>query len=260
TTTNEVGGAELEVFTVMGSDNRTSGDDAPSFASLSLGWGCDGGVLYRDADGDGVGSAENGTTRRCGLGFGWSVENTDCDDRDPAVRPGAAEQCNGLDDDCDGQRDEGLESVMAWRDGDGDGFGQADAGAGRCGLGRVTNALDCDDSRASTSPDAGEVCNGRDDDCDGEVDGERCVPACVPQLETCNGEDDDCDGLVDEVAAGCPGAEVPQGCACGEGAPLLFAGVFLLAALRPGRLVRRTRARGTRSFSSRELRNRFSGR
>lgn len=43
-----------------------------------------------------------------------------------------------------------------------------------------------------------EVCDDqRDNDCDGAAD-EDCPPACTPAAETCNGLDDDCDQLVDE--------------------------------------------------------------
>jgi len=41
-------------------------------------------------------------------GDGYAVADGDCDDGDPAIHPGAAEVCNGIDDDCDGTTDEGL--------------------------------------------------------------------------------------------------------------------------------------------------------
>ncbi|MBM4320515.1 MAG: hypothetical protein FJ125_11280, partial [Deltaproteobacteria bacterium] len=87
--------------------------------------------------------------------------------------------------------------------------------------------------RLATRPCAGqEACNGRDDDCDGEVDEElsrpcsspcgdgeeRCAGgawgACsapAPGEERCNGADDDCDGEVDE--------ELGRACSspCGDG-------------------------------------------
>ena len=31
---------------------------------------------------------------------GWSVQDGDCDDNDPAVHPGAEEGCDGIDTDC----------------------------------------------------------------------------------------------------------------------------------------------------------------
>ncbi len=55
-------------------------------------------------------------------------------------------------------------------------------------------------------PEPVEVCNGLDDDCDLEVDeGVRnSCGECGPQpVELCNGQDDDCDGLVDEGACVC---------------------------------------------------------
>ncbi|TNF36461.1 MAG: hypothetical protein EP329_05245, partial [Deltaproteobacteria bacterium] len=74
---------------------------------------------------------------------------------------------------------------------------------------------DCDDGAAATHPGADEVCNGRDDDCDGAVD-EGVANACgacgaVPE-ETCNGVDDDCDGEIDEGCAVCtPTEEICNG-------------------------------------------------
>ena len=49
----------------------------------------------------------------------------DCDDADASIHPGAEESCNELDDDCDGEIDEGL--TTTWHpDADGDGFGEHD--------------------------------------------------------------------------------------------------------------------------------------
>lgn len=94
------------------------------------------------------------------------------------------------------------------RDADGDGYESVAVGG-----------TDCDDFDRNVHPGAPEVCNGRDDDCDGAIDedlvrpcGNNCGPGterCVggqwrdctapkPRPESCNGEDDDCDGTVDE--------------------------------------------------------------
>ena len=66
---------------------------------------CDGEVdeatWWRDSDGDGYGA--DPTTHDCDPGDGWADNDSDCDDGDAAVHPGAEEICaNGLDDDCDG--------------------------------------------------------------------------------------------------------------------------------------------------------------
>ncbi|MBM4342254.1 MAG: hypothetical protein FJ100_02630 [Deltaproteobacteria bacterium] len=123
----------------------------------------------------------------------------------------SAETCNGVDDDCDAQTDEGL-------------TGQP------CSLGTGAN---CAGLFVCKGGDGGfcdvvapqETCNGQDDDCNGQTDedidevGEPCTAtntfgACpglwqcagkglqcsggVPAAETCNAKDDDCDGAVDE--------------------------------------------------------------
>src|SRR5690554_2032615 len=59
---------------------------------------------YFDADGDGYGSGPR--LASCELGPSIVTVAGDCDDRDPARHPGAAEVCNGQDDDCDGEIDE----------------------------------------------------------------------------------------------------------------------------------------------------------
>ncbi|MDP2314716.1 MAG: putative metal-binding motif-containing protein [Pseudomonadota bacterium] len=95
----------------------------------------------------------------------------DCDEADPDVDPGATEICNGIDDNCDGEIDEGVEGTY-YQDFDGDGFGDETASAIACDApeGYVQNPEDCDDAVGTTFPGAVEVCNGVDDNCDGVVD------------------------------------------------------------------------------------------
>jgi hypothetical protein len=169
-------------------------------------------------------------TRDC-EGGAWS----ECDA--PAAAP---EQCNGVDDDCDGATDEAFADLGLACDGpDGD----------QC----ATGVLACAANGGTTCTEAAsgghvETCNAIDDDCDGVTDeefvglGAACdgvdldsctegVAACGPdgqttcveaaslaKVEVCNGEDDDCDGVTDEefaeLGASCDGDDAD---ACDDG-------------------------------------------
>jgi hypothetical protein len=98
--------------------------------------------------------------------------DTDCNDSDAAIHPGAGETCNGLDDDCNGTTDDDLLATF-YRDADGDGFGDVDAVASACAMpgGYVTDATDCNDGDRAINPGASEVCDllGVDEDCNGDV-------------------------------------------------------------------------------------------
>jgi hypothetical protein len=80
-------------------------------------------VYGRDADGDGVGAGADAVTTPCAPPDGYVEQTGDCDDADPSVRPGAAEICDGGDQDCDGGVDEGACSLT---------------GGGGCAAGGVT--------------------------------------------------------------------------------------------------------------------------
>jgi hypothetical protein len=139
----------------------------------------------------------------------------------PCVPP--AEACNGIDDDCEGGADDGFACLQ----------GSTQACVSACGsIG--TSACDDDDCTWGDCVPPPEICNGLDDDCDGdEDDGFTCAAgevgtcatvcgtsgtrvcsagctwgACSPPGESCNGIDDDCDATCDEGSACCANAPI----------------------------------------------------
>ncbi len=141
----------------------------------------DDGVLltyYQDSDGDMFGNPNN-TTQGCTAPMGYVANNTDCNDANAAVNPGATEVCNGIDDDCDATTDEGFpnfdgDSMADCVDPDDDNDGSLDP-------------ADCNDFNATIYPGAPELCNGIDDDCDGIVDDNLavcCISASLPACKT----------------------------------------------------------------------------
>jgi hypothetical protein len=127
-------------------------------------------TLYRDADSDSFGS-NTMSLETCSSSLpGYVADSTDCDDTDRFTNPAAAEYCDGKDNDCDGGIDEGA-TLTYYPDTDGDGFG-GPAGIQACSApaGYVGNSADCDDSDAERNPNRAEVCDGIDNNCDGQVD------------------------------------------------------------------------------------------
>ena len=128
---------------------------------------------YADRDGDGYGDSASATTA-CEAPADSVADSTDCDDADTDINPGAAELCNGLDDDCDGNTDEAdaLDALVWYVDADADGYGDASSPTPGCSapLGALADSTDCDDTEAAVNPGASELCNTVDDDCDGDTD------------------------------------------------------------------------------------------
>jgi hypothetical protein len=137
-----------------------------------------------------------------------TLDGLDCGPTDPAIHPGQPEQCDGKDNDCNGQVDEGF-------------------GTTSCGKGICLHTVDvCANGKLQLcDPLAGaglELCDGLDNDCDGLTDedlgsttcglgvclhtvancaegaAQECDPLAGAGDEVCDGLDNDCDGKTDE--------------------------------------------------------------
>jgi len=134
------------------------------------------------ADCDGVGGGDVCDPKPCntdtdGDGYYADGPNKDCNDNNASIHPGATEVCNGIDDNCNGQIDEGVATKTFYHDNDGDGYGNPFNYIEACSLDQaksqgsfVATNTDCDDNDKSRYPDAEEVCDGIDNNCDGQVD------------------------------------------------------------------------------------------
>ncbi|MCC6647067.1 MAG: hypothetical protein IT374_16035 [Polyangiaceae bacterium] len=207
-------------------------------------------VRYYDADDDNHGDKSLAGIKSCSAPVAppacpscdpakWktALPNDDCDDSVASVFPGATEICDGYDNNCNGGVDENAADDATWfYDADGDNHGDASMGSktqcanpgldvANCGPGAVaacpgrwkTNLVadDCDDGDGARYPGKAEVCDGKDNDCNSQVDDNA---ASTPQWSY--DEDGDshapqgsaaltqCDNPGNSVT-NCPGASVP---------------------------------------------------
>ncbi|MGM0578542.1 MAG: putative metal-binding motif-containing protein [Myxococcota bacterium] len=157
---------------------------------------------YKDSDGDGYGQG-SGECFCDDPGEGWILDGGDCNELVTAINPGAPEVCNGLDDNCDGVTDEqdaqGCETH--YLDQDGDGYGQDEVTACLCDgeEGWAPEPGDCNDLNPAANPEAEEICDGIDNNCDGRIDEEGALDCNVFFLD----QDGDGYGLTDKVKCLC---------------------------------------------------------
>ena len=202
-------------------------DDTDSYVHPGAVERCD--ELDDDCDGA-VDEGFPGLHRVCHAGVGLCRRSgvTGCAADANSVRcnaiPGSPEQerCNGADDDCDGGTDEGFDGLH-------DACSVGVGGCRRTGLRRCLEGGDVAVCDIDPGQPTDEVCNGVDDDCDGETDEtfddlyascsdgegaclrhgvilcreegddtECSTSSAPPDVEACNSVDDDCDGDVDE--------------------------------------------------------------
>jgi hypothetical protein len=132
-------------------------------------------AYFEDLDGDGYGAGGDSACLCAAAGDFVTPKSGDCQPKSPEVNPGAAEVCNGKDDNCKNGADEpGAKGcVEYYADKDLDGFG--DPGVSSClcapaGIYVTSVPGDCDDAKPSAKPGSLEICDGLDNNCNGQTD------------------------------------------------------------------------------------------
>ena len=137
-------------------------------------------VFYKDMDGDGYTDGTTSVGCSAPSGYVLSATSGDCNDNDPNVNPGKTEICDGIDNNCNGQPDEGFN------------VGQScTVGVGECArTGQFVCKADGTGTECNATPGTPttEICDGEDNDCDGQTDeGNVCGIAGGPRAKVSAG-------------------------------------------------------------------------
>ena len=131
-------------------------------------------IYYADSDEDGFGD-ESSYQESCEPVDGHVDNADDCDDENADINPDADEVCDDVDNNCDGSTTDGATDAPTWYyDADGDAYGSDADAKIQCDApdGYVNNMMDCDDTNDASYPEAPELCDNADNDCDEEIDEE----------------------------------------------------------------------------------------
>lgn len=187
---------------------------------------------YRDADDDGYGDPGY-REEACSPSDGFVEDNTDCDDDNAQINPGAVEVCDPFDEDedCDGLVDDddpdATGQLVWYEDADADTHGSTTSTALSCEQpsGFSITSDDCDDTDRAVNPSAREVCGDEiDNNCDGLVDGDDPTAPAVDWYADLD-EDDYGDPAV-YVGEHCddPGSAAPNDEDCDDSDPNAYPG------------------------------------
>ncbi len=127
--------------------------------------------FWLDADNDGYGNSGI-SLFSCFQPDGYVDNPNDCNDSNDEINPTIPELCDGIDNNCNDQTDEGFDLLIWYMDNDNDGYGTPLTTIMSCFEpdGYTDNPDDCNDANGSINPGASEVCNNIDDDCSGAND------------------------------------------------------------------------------------------
>ena len=100
------------------------------------------------------------------------TESGDCDDEDATINPQASELCDSVDRNCDGSATNGaVDTTTFYLDDDGDGFAGGISTVSDCTQppNSFLSADDCNDGDATINPQARQLCDSGDRNCDGSA-------------------------------------------------------------------------------------------